>query len=447
MCVALVMRWKKPLIHKIKSNANKKKFILLIEILSIFLANISVFYSEGASAVNITEHEFFSTLYVTVDPPGNITNEYPLHQSTNIDLQPTCNVDVIDPEGDNLTVYWYEFSTGLWILRQTDYNITANSTVYWFFSQANSYSTQYHWRVRMYDGTYNTTKDFWFITKAESPGTPSSPPPPDVEPPLNIPPVANITGPISGYVNETLIFHAHNSYDPDGNITGYKWDFNNDGSFDTDWLEDEIIDCNYSIPGKYTIVLEVKDDFDAIGATMHNITIIDLEAPLKLPLPKINGPYSAEIYENITFSSNGSCDPDGIIVNYTWYFGDGNVSYLENPIYAYQEPGNYTVVLKVTDNDNLSNITTTKSYIQDIEIIQPLDQPEIELPLTFLVLISMALISMILVTYFIFGKFNLTFSFEKIDSTTKFKKKIKKKEKKDDLDSKVDKILENSKKK
>ncbi len=48
---------------------------------------------------------------------------------------------------------------------------------------------------------------------------PDSIQPPPYEPPSppsNIPPVANITGPRIGYVNQSLIFSAHYSYDLDG---------------------------------------------------------------------------------------------------------------------------------------------------------------------------------------------------------------------------------------
>jgi PKD repeat protein len=346
-----------------------------------------------------------------------ISNEYPPNRNTYIDLQPTCHVDVHDIEGDNLTIYWYENSTGSWALLQTDSNVSANSTVYWTFSQASSYSTTHYWKVVVDDGTYNTTAIYHFTTKpkpsAPSPGGGGSS---GYTPLPNRHPIANITGLHTGYINETLIFYAYYSYDPDGYITGYRWDFENDGVFDTDWLEDILITCHYPLPGNYTIRLQVKDDDGAITTTSHSMHIIQLEPPLQLPIPKINGPYYGYTHENVTFNSNGSYDPDGTIINYTWNFGDGNKSYLKNPVHSYAEPGNHTVTLKVTDDNNLSNITTTEAIIIDKEIKE---SEERKLPLMFPLFLLLALIAALLAFIFIRHKgYRFTLFIEKLDKTT-----------------------------
>lgn len=220
-----------------------------------------------------------------------------------------------------------------------------------------------------------------------SPGTGYSPPP-------NIPPYANITGPNIAYKNQNLIFSAYHSIDYDGYIVGYRWDFENDGIFDTPWLEDFIIEHNYSKVGNYTILLEVKDNFGAVSTASHNITIIELIPPLQLPIANINGPYFGYANESILFTSKGSYDPDGVIINYSWDFGDDYISYEENPEHLYEKPGRYTVILKVTDNDNLTNLSTTKAVIieKDEKIII-----ERELPSTLLSLIILPIISAFIV--------------------------------------------------
>jgi len=45
-----------------------------------------------------------------------------------------------------------------------------------------------------------------------------------------------------------------------------------------------------------------------------------------------------------------SYDPDGTIVNWTWDFGDGNISYERYPRHTYTETGEYTVNLTIRDN-------------------------------------------------------------------------------------------------
>jgi len=53
----------------------------------------------------------------------------------------------------------------------------------------------------------------------------------------------------------------------------------------------------------------------------------------------------------VSLSSEGSYDPDGDTVSYHWDFGDGFASEEPNPIHDYREPGDYIVVLTVTDDE------------------------------------------------------------------------------------------------
>jgi|GEM_PF-3673490 len=65
--------------------------------------------------------------------------------------------------------------------------------------------------------------------------------------------------------------------------------------------------------------------------------------------------------DTVKFTGDGS-DLDGVIVNYTWNFGDGTTSYEKNPEHHYESAGTYTVTLTVIDNDGAkgySNITMT----------------------------------------------------------------------------------------
>jgi len=53
----------------------------------------------------------------------------------------------------------------------------------------------------------------------------------------------------------------------------------------------------------------------------------------------------------IQFTDN-SIDLDGTITDWSWNFGDGNTSTLQNPSHNYPNKGTYTVSLMVTDNDD-----------------------------------------------------------------------------------------------
>ncbi|RLF43418.1 MAG: hypothetical protein DRN18_00065, partial [Thermoplasmata archaeon] len=99
------------------------------------------------------------------DAPS-ISNPYPADGSIDVELQPTCHIDVSDPNGDTMTIYWYENSTGSWVLRQTNSSV-GNGTYYWTFTQANEEKTTYWWKVAVNDGTYNVTQVYKFTTKEE----------------------------------------------------------------------------------------------------------------------------------------------------------------------------------------------------------------------------------------------------------------------------------------
>ncbi len=74
-------------------------------------------------------------------------------------------------------------------------------------------------------------------------------------------------------------------------------------------------------------------------------------------------PSEPVVNESILFNASSSYDMDGTIISYIWDFGDGNNATESDPItnHAYQNPGNYTVKLTVTDNDGL-NHTTMKTF-------------------------------------------------------------------------------------
>ena len=78
-----------------------------------------------------------------------VSNVYPSDGAVNIPIQPLCQVDANDRNGDTLNVEWFENTTGGWVLRQTNSSVVANSTVYWTFSEASASETRYWWSVNV----------------------------------------------------------------------------------------------------------------------------------------------------------------------------------------------------------------------------------------------------------------------------------------------------------
>lgn len=56
--------------------------------------------------------------------------------------------------------------------------------------------------------------------------------------------------------------------------------------------------------------------------------------------------------------SDTSTDSDGTIVAWSWNFGDGSTSNLQNPVHLYAEYGTYSVSLTVTDDDGAVGTTS-----------------------------------------------------------------------------------------
>jgi hypothetical protein len=115
----------------------------------------NAFSSTNSSANNST----------TSNVAPSISSVSPTNGSTNQQLYTSCNATVTDPEGDTMTVYfYYQNSTDVWVLQQTNSSVSNNSNVIWAnFSNASSYSTLYNWSINVTDstdwtnGTYNFT--------------------------------------------------------------------------------------------------------------------------------------------------------------------------------------------------------------------------------------------------------------------------------------------------
>jgi len=88
-------------------------------------------------------------------------------------------------------------------------------------------------------------------------------------------PIASFTyTPENPVVYETITFDASDSYDPDGTITKYEWDFGNGDIIDT---TEPIITHSYALAGDYTVNLMVTDDDGGTEDYMTTVTVISAE--------------------------------------------------------------------------------------------------------------------------------------------------------------------------
>lgn len=74
-------------------------------------------------------------------------------------------------------------------------------------------------------------------------------------------------------------------------------------------------------------------------------------------------PYDGFVHELITFDGSRSYDRDGRIIVWHWNYGDGNSGLGEITTHRYNQIGNYTVTLIVTDNLFVTDIYSTIAHI------------------------------------------------------------------------------------
>lgn len=187
------------------------------------------------------------------DPPWFGDNQIPLNESVDIGLTPTCAVGIYDYDDEELTVSFYENTTGEFVLVQT--TVTPYSIVVYEFENATQYNTTYWWKAVVSDGV-NEVSEIYHFTTIEEGETPNSPP------------VANFTYEVDGFdltVNST-------STDSDGNITNWYWLFGDGNQVDG---EDPYENTNhtYSENGTYTVTHIVIDNDNATDYISKEITI------------------------------------------------------------------------------------------------------------------------------------------------------------------------------
>ncbi|MEC8878027.1 MAG: PKD domain-containing protein, partial [Candidatus Thermoplasmatota archaeon] len=166
---------------------------------------------------------------------------------------------------------------------------------------------------------------------------------------VNAPPVPVIDAQtLELLAGESVSFDGSSSWDPDGTIQFWLWNFD-DGATSGDQLVEHV----YVQPRSYNVSLKVYDNLNSIATTWVIITVINLEPQVDYAVT----PVSANTTVSFTLEYNSS-DPDGSIVGWTWDFGDGNNSSEQNPQYRYLLPGDYSVTLTAQDNLGAQNSTT-----------------------------------------------------------------------------------------
>ena len=104
-------------------------------------------------------------------------------------------------------------------------------------------------------------------------------------------------------------------------------------------------------------------DYGSIGYYSFTASWLDF---VQKPVAVITSDRTGGVFPAaVAFDGGTSSDPDGVVVGYSWDFGDpasagDNTSTLRNPSHTYAAPGVYTATLVVTDNQGNSSAAATK---------------------------------------------------------------------------------------
>jgi PKD repeat protein len=159
-------------------------------------------------------------------------------------------------------------------------------------------------------------------------------------------------------------FNGTASFDPDGTIVGYAWDFG-DGSTGSGVTPAH----SYSIAGTYAVKLNVTDNSGSTQVSTQTVTITDRPPVVTVILSSTTpAPGQAVI---ITISAS---DSDGTIATTTVNWGDGTTDAISGPpttdSHAYSLANGtpsaaYTITVTVHDNSGLSSSATPGITVTD----------------------------------------------------------------------------------
>jgi len=125
--------------------------------------------------------------------------------------------------------------------------------------------------------------------------------------------------------------------------------------------------CEFAQGGTFNISIDPFAEYWDGELHVYYETKDDSNQP---PFANTNPNYQAMIDHEVHFKGDASTDVDGSIVSYLWDFGNGDTSTETNPVYTYNQLGQYSASLTVTDDMGVSS--TTNAQV-DITLYNPND--------------------------------------------------------------------------
>ena len=176
--------------------------------------------------------------------------------------------------------------------------------------------------------------------------------------PANETPVAESGPDVSTDQGSAVQFNGSGSTD-DGDMVNYTWTFNDTGDV---ILEGIAPQYTFLDAGLFVITLNVTDDEGLWDTDIMNVTVNDT----KPPVADAGENVTVDEGSAVTLNGTGSTDNVGI-ENYTWTFYDSVEVFLygPEPVYTFENPGVFSIMLNVTDGADNWDTDTVNITVRD----------------------------------------------------------------------------------
>ncbi|MDA3905174.1 MAG: PKD domain-containing protein [Bacteroidales bacterium] len=175
---------------------------------------------------------------------------------------------------------------------------------------------------------------------------------------VNEKPVAIAEGELFANINEVLKFDASKSYDPNGVLTEYLWNFGAGTS-----KEGVNVSHSFNKPGNYKVSLTVKDETNLSNSSATHELIIEVNS---LPTGKIELPDFGFVGNPISISGKGINDVDGKIKSVVWLVGECEDSTSAEVEHTFTKAGKHNVMYEITDDKNATTQVTKSIMIYEL---------------------------------------------------------------------------------
>jgi large repetitive protein len=220
-----------------------------------------------------------------------------------------------------------------------DGNLTAYQ---WDFGDGKSGSGVQAAHVYSVPGVYTVT-----LTVTDDSGTSTARSQASLQVRINDKPVADAGPDRVAMPGETLQFDGSASFDPDGEISRYEWDFG-DGHRATEIAPQH----QFEKPGRYRVRLKIADDSGHEQAVAFAETQVIVN---RQPVAIAGADMRLAPGDKALFDGHASFDSDGSLSAYVWQFSDGVILNGAKVQRHFEQAGVYSATLQVTDDSGAAN--------------------------------------------------------------------------------------------